>query len=83
MFSVIIPVYNGAKFIDNAIKSVFSQTNSDWELIVVNDGSKDNTEDVLKKYTDNDKICIINQENGGVSVARNTGPAAFSCSPRE
>ena len=73
MFSVIIPVYNGAKFIDNAIKSVFSQTNSDWELIVVNDGSKDNTEDVLKKYADNDKIRIINQENGGVSVARNTG----------
>ena len=73
MFSVIIPVYNGAKFIDNAIESVLSQTNSDWELIVVNDGSKDATMSVLEKYADNDKIRIINQENAGVSVARNTG----------
>ena len=73
MFSVIIPVFNGAKFIDNAINSVFSQTNSDWELIVVNDGSKDDTEEVLKKYENNDKIHIINQQNTGVSVARNNG----------
>lgn len=76
MFSVIIPVYNGAKFIDKAIESVFSQTNSDWELIVVNDGSKDDTMSVLQKYEDNDKILIINQENSGVSVARNTGVEA-------
>ena len=73
MFSVIIPVYNGAEFIDNAIESVLSQTNSDWELIVVNDGSKDATMRVLEKYADNDKIRIINQENAGVSVARNRG----------
>ncbi len=73
MFSVIIPVYNGANFIDNAIESVLSQTNSDWELIVVNDGSKDATMSVLEKYADNDKIRIINQENAGVSVARNMG----------
>ena len=73
MFSVIIPVYNGAKFIDNAIESVLSQTNSDWELVVVNDGSKDDTMSVLEKYAVNDKIRIINQENAGVSVARNTG----------
>ena len=73
MFSIIIPVYNGAKFIDNAIESVLSQTNSDWELIVVNDGSKDATMSVLEKYAGNDKIRIINKENAGVSVARNTG----------
>lgn len=73
MFSVIIPVYNGAKFIDNAIAGVFSQSVSDWEIIVVNDGSTDETASVLKKYEGNEKVIIINQENGGVSVARNTG----------
>ena len=50
MFSVIMPVYNGEKFIDDAVKSVCAQTYDDWELIIVNDGSKDNTADVLKKY---------------------------------
>ena len=73
MFSVIIPVYNGAKFIDNAIKSVFSQTCQDFELIIVNDGSSDETMDVLKKYEDNQKIKIISQQNSGVSIARNNG----------
>ena len=52
MFSVIIPVYNGEKFIKNAIESVFMQTVSDWELIIVNDGSSDNTLAVLEKYRD-------------------------------
>lgn len=75
MFSVIIPVYNGEKFIDKAIESVFSQTVSDWELIIVNDGSKDNTLSVLEKYRDNKKIRIISKINEGVSVARNTGVA--------
>ena len=76
MFSVIIPVYNGASFIEKAIESVFSQTNSDWELIVVNDGSKDNTKVVLEKYENHEKIRIIHQENAGVSVARNNGFSA-------
>lgn len=73
MFSIIIPVYNGEKFIEKAIESVFNQTMSDWELIIVNDGSSDNTLSVLEKYKDNEKIQIISQENSGVSVARNTG----------
>ena len=73
MFSVIIPVYNGEKFIDNAINSVISQTYKDFELIIINDGSKDNTSKVLEKYASNPKITIINQENGGVSLARNNG----------
>ena len=73
MFSVIIPVYNGEKFIDNAISSVMSQTYSDYELIIVNDGSKDNTATVLEKYESNPKITVISQENGGVSKARNNG----------
>jgi len=73
LFSIIMPVYNGEKFIDNAIESILRQPVSDWELIIVNDGSKDNTAKVLEKYTQNERIHIITQKNGGVSVARNTG----------
>lgn len=73
MFSVIIPVYNGAKYIDNSVESVFNQTYSDWELIIVNDGSNDSTADVLKKYENHSKIRVIHQSNAGVSVARNNG----------
>ena len=75
MFSVVIPVYNGAKFIEDAIKCVFEQTCEDWELIIVNDGSKDETSEILKKYADNDNIKIIHQPNQGVSAARNNGVA--------
>lgn len=73
MFSVILPVYNGEKFVDNAIGSIFAQTYSDWELIIVNDGSKDNTASVLEKYEDHGKVTVIHQANGGVSDARNNG----------
>lgn len=71
-----MPVYNGEKFIDNAIKSVFSQSCDMWELIIVNDGSTDGTEDLLLKYSDNEKVKIITQQNAGVSVARNNGVKA-------
>lgn len=73
MFSVIIPVYNGEKFIDTAIECVLKQTYKDWELIVINDGSSDKTADVLKKHENDSRINIIHQKNSGVSAARNTG----------
>ena len=73
MFSVIMPVYNGEKFIDDAIHSVCAQTYDNWELIIVNDGSKDNTADVLKKYEINSQIKIIHKENGGLVSARQAG----------
>ena len=76
MFSVIMPVYNGEKFIEDAVNSVCAQTYNNWELIIVNDGSKDNTAEVLKKYETNSQIKIIHKENGGVSVARNTAISA-------
>ena len=76
MFSVIIPVYNGAKFIDKAIESVFSQSLADWELIIVDDGSRDETPQVLEKYRGHEKIRILSQENQGVSAARNHGVQA-------
>ena len=72
MFSVIMPVYNGEKFVSTAVECVISQTFAEWELVIVNDGSKDNTLKVLEKYADNPKIKVITQPNGGVSAARNT-----------
>lgn len=72
MFSVIIPAYNAEKFIKRSLGSVLSQTYRDFELIVVDDGSKDGTRDVVAQYED-DRIRYIYQQNGGVSSARNTG----------
>ncbi len=69
--SVIIPTYNRAKFVTKAIDSVLAQTYSDYEIMVVDDGSTDNTREVLVPYMD--KIIYIYQENAGVSAARNTG----------
>ena len=72
MFSVIIPVFNGEKFIEKAIASVFAQTVSDWELVIVNDGSTDGSSticDILA--SDDDRVHVIHQENQGAAAARN------------
>ena len=72
--SVIVPVYNGGDFIETCIKDILNQTLKDIELILVNDGSEDNTLDICKKYAEYDnRIILINQENKGVSIARNNG----------
>ncbi len=68
-FSVIIPVFNREKFISRAIESVLNQSYKNFELIVVDDGSTDNTSKIIKKYP----IKIITQQNRGVSAARNAG----------
>lgn len=68
-FSIIVPVYNVEEYIDDCLKSIFNQTFKDYEVIVVNDGTKDNSIDIVKNYD----VEIINQENGGLSAARNTG----------
>ncbi len=72
LFSVIIPAYNTAQYIQQTLRSVYQQTERDFEIIVINDGSPDNLTEVLKQETDS-RLCIINQENKGVSVARNRG----------
>lgn len=71
--SVIIPTYNMAGHVCQAIESVLSQTYKDFEIIIVNDGSTDNTQKVLKRYHKNKKIRIINQNNRGPCCARNAG----------
>ena len=74
--SVIIPTYNRARFVGEAIESALAQTYRNMEVIVIDDGSTDNTQDVLKKYEG--RICSISQNNAGVSSARNTGIKAAS-----
>lgn len=69
--SVIIPTYNFAPFIVDAVESVLAQTYTDHEIIVVDDGSRDGTRERLEPYTD--RIRYIYQDNGGPSSARNTG----------
>lgn len=71
--SVIIPAYNAAVFIENCISSILKQSFQDFEIIVVNDGSKDNTLEILNRFAEKDsRIKVYSQENGGVSAARNT-----------
>lgn len=70
--SIIIPAYNAAGFIENCITSIQAQTYQDFEIVVVNDGSKDSTLDILKRLAKEDsRIVIVDQKNGGVSAARN------------
>lgn len=72
--SVIIPVYNGEKYISETVNSVIAQTYTDYELILVNDGSKDTTGQILESFS-NDRIKVLHIENSGVSNARNIGYA--------
>lgn len=72
--SVIVPVYNGEKYIRECLDSIFSQTFTDFEIIIVDDGSTDNTFDILTELSVKcNNLSIIRQENKGVSCARNTG----------
>lgn len=68
-FSIIIPVFNVEKYIGKCIDSIMNQTYQDFEVIVVNDGTKDNSMNIVKNYD----VKIINQQNQGLSAARNTG----------
>ena len=68
-FSIIIPVYNVEKYIKKCLDSIFEQSFKDYEVIVVNDGTKDNSMDIVKEYN----VKIINQKNQGLSEARNSG----------
>ncbi len=71
--SVIMPVYNAAKYLQKAIDSILHQTLSDLELIIINDCSTDNSEDIIKAYNDPRIKYIIQPKNAGVVVAMNTG----------
>ncbi|MEP0711403.1 glycosyltransferase family A protein [Algoriphagus sp.] len=76
--SVIIPFYNGANSLHRAVESVLNQNFEDWELILVNDGSTDESSTVAKRYLSDSRIQYLDQENKGVSAARNCGAEAAS-----
>jgi glycosyltransferase involved in cell wall biosynthesis len=71
-FSVVVPLYNKARHIENTIKSVLDQTFTDFEIIIINDDSTDESEAIVRRFTDK-RIQIFHQKNQGVSVARNLG----------
>lgn len=73
LISIIIPVYNAEKFLDETINTVLNQTYKNFELILVNDGSKDKSVDVIKKYNDKRIKLIDNKNNKGAALSRNDG----------
>ena len=74
MISIVLPVYNGEKYLASAIESVLFQSVDDWELIIVDDGSADASASICDSYADNDpRIKVFHQQNGGVNSARAKG----------
>jgi len=72
MISIILPLYNKVPFIKRAIDSVLAQTITDWELVVIDDGSTDESPDLVSAYSDR-RIRLVKQANSGSAVARNKG----------
>ena len=70
-FSVIIPTFNRAHVLSRAIDSVLEQSFDDWELLIIDDGSTDDTQALLSNYKDNEKVHLLHTSNQGVSKARN------------
>lgn len=71
---VVIPVYNGSKTIEKSIKSLLNQTYKDWVAIIINDGSTDDTKEILDRYNSDDRFYITHfEQNRGRSYARQTG----------
>jgi len=75
MLSIIVPVYNVEAYLDKCLSSIFKSTFTDYELIIINDGTKDNSEQIINKYIDKykEKITYISKENTGLSDTRNLG----------
>ncbi|MBI4678103.1 MAG: glycosyltransferase family 2 protein [Elusimicrobia bacterium] len=71
LVTVYIPTHNYGRFVERAIKSVFRQTMKDWELIVIDDGSTDDTADILKRYEDHPKVRVLHQTKKGLNVSNN------------
>ncbi|MEZ3435956.1 MAG: glycosyltransferase family 2 protein [Lachnospiraceae bacterium] len=75
LISIIIPTFNRGYIIDNAIQSIIEQTIANWELVIVDDASTDDTKDIVKKFADPRIIYIRNKENMGANYSRNRGAA--------
>ena len=74
LVSIIVPCYNQSHFLNESLQSVLDQTYVDWECIIVNDGSRDNTESIAQQWCEKDnRFSYLYKENGGLSSARNAG----------
>jgi glycosyltransferase involved in cell wall biosynthesis len=74
LVSIITPCYNGAKYISETIDSVLAQTYKDWEMIIIDDGSKDKSAEIVRAYMEKDsRIKFLQQANAGSAAARNNG----------
>lgn len=71
LVSVYITNYNYERFIEESIESVFSQSMVDWELIIIDDGSTDNSKEIIERYRANEKVTIIYQQNKGLNITNN------------
>ena len=72
-FSVIVPIYNVENYLEKCIKSIITQNYSDFELILVDDGSTDKSGEICDLYSNRENIRVIHKQNGGISSARNAG----------
>jgi teichuronic acid biosynthesis glycosyltransferase TuaG len=74
LVSIITPMYNGERFVAKTIESVLSQNYTKWEMIIIDDGSKDNSPTIVEEYSKKDKrIQLVRQKNAGSGAARNNG----------
>ena len=75
LVSIVVPVYNAARFMDDTIQTVLNQTYQNWELLLVDDCSSDDSIQIIKKYLKKDKRIKLFKlsENSGAAIARNTG----------
>ena len=74
LISIVIPIYNAEKYLEECLNSIKNQTYKNFEVIMVNDGSKDNSETICKSFLKSDsRFRYFTKENGGVSSARNLG----------
>ena len=74
LVSIIVPCYNQARYLPDALASVASQTYPHWECIIVNDGSLDHTSEVARQWLEkDDRFKYVEKQNGGLSSARNAG----------
>ena len=73
-YSIIVPVYNSENYLKKCLDSLLNQSYTDFEVILINDGSTDKSRDICEQYSDNDfRIKTVNKDNGGLSSARNVG----------
>jgi glycosyltransferase involved in cell wall biosynthesis len=73
LISIVTPTYNRAYVIEKAIESVMKQTYPHWELIIVDDGSSDDTDAILEKYLDDERVVVVHKKHDGVAASRNAG----------